>query len=117
MAVTMPPRPSRLSVTSPLVIASPRHGVGMTPPDSGRLKSRSAHCWPGVLGIVLLLNGFLTKVAFKWTIGVIALGGRPPAHLLGSIGDQAGGRPPLLVTMWGKGYRNPGGPGDEIDPD
>ena len=41
MVVTVPPRLPRLSVTSTLVVAPLRHGIGVAPPGSGRLRPRS----------------------------------------------------------------------------
>lgn len=45
-----------------------------------------------ILGIVLLLIGFLTKIPIVWTIGIIALVVGLVLILLGSIGHQVGGR-------------------------
>jgi hypothetical protein len=45
-----------------------------------------------VLGIVLLLVGFLLKVAILWTIGIVVLVIGLILLLLGSIGHAVGGR-------------------------
>jgi hypothetical protein len=45
-----------------------------------------------VLGVVLLLIGFLTKVAIIWTLGIIAVVVGAVLALLGSTGRAVGGR-------------------------
>jgi Family of unknown function (DUF6131) len=45
-----------------------------------------------VIGIVLLLLGFLLKVAILWTIGIIVLVVGLILLLLGSLGHAVGGR-------------------------
>lgn len=45
-----------------------------------------------VLGIVLLLLGFLLKVAILWTLGIILLVIGAVLMLLGSMGRAVGGR-------------------------
>lgn len=45
-----------------------------------------------ILGLILLLIGFLTKIAIVWTIGIIALVVGLILVLLGSLGHQVGGR-------------------------
>ena len=45
-----------------------------------------------VVGIVLLLLGFLLKVAILWTLGIIVLVVGLILALLGSMGRAVGGR-------------------------
>jgi hypothetical protein len=45
-----------------------------------------------VIGILLLLIGFLAKIAILWTIGIIALIAGLILLLLGSTGRAVGGR-------------------------
>lgn len=45
-----------------------------------------------ILGIVLLLLGFLLKVAILWTLGIIVLIVGVVLLLLGSMGRAVGGR-------------------------
>jgi Family of unknown function (DUF6131) len=45
-----------------------------------------------VLGILLLLIGFLAKIAILWTLGIIALVVGLILLLLGSTGRAVGGR-------------------------
>ena len=45
-----------------------------------------------VLGIILLIIGFVAKIAILWTIGIIVLVLGLIAILLGSIGHGIGGR-------------------------
>lgn len=45
-----------------------------------------------ILGIVLLVVGFLLKIAIVWTLGIIALVVGLLLVLLGSIGHAVGGR-------------------------
>ncbi len=45
-----------------------------------------------VLGILLLLIGFLAKIAIVWTLGIIALVVGLILLLLGSTGRAVGGR-------------------------
>jgi hypothetical protein len=45
-----------------------------------------------VLGIILLLIGFLAKIAIIWTLGIIALAAGLILLLLGSMGRAVGGR-------------------------
>jgi hypothetical protein len=45
-----------------------------------------------VIGIILLIIGFLAKIAIVWTIGIIVLLLGLIALLLGSIGRPVGGR-------------------------
>ncbi|MDQ2813735.1 MAG: DUF6131 family protein [Actinomycetota bacterium] len=44
------------------------------------------------LGIILLIIGFVAKIAIVWTIGIIVLVLGLIAILLGSIGHPVGGR-------------------------
>ena len=45
-----------------------------------------------VLGIVLLIIGFVAKIAILWTLGIIALLVGLILLLLGSVGRAVGGR-------------------------
>jgi len=45
-----------------------------------------------VLGVVLLIVGFLLKIAILWTIGIIVLVIGLVLFLLGSMGRAVGGR-------------------------
>ncbi len=45
-----------------------------------------------VLGIILLIIGFVAKIAIVWTIGIVVLVLGLIAVLLGSIGHAVGGR-------------------------
>ncbi len=45
-----------------------------------------------ILGIILLILGFLLHVAFVWTLGIIALIVGLILMLLGSVGHAVGGR-------------------------
>jgi Family of unknown function (DUF6131) len=45
-----------------------------------------------ILGIILLIIGFVAKIAIIWTIGIIVLVLGLIAVLLGSIGHAVGGR-------------------------
>jgi hypothetical protein len=45
-----------------------------------------------ILGIALLVIGFLTKIAIVWTLGIIALVVGLILLLLGSLGRAVGGR-------------------------
>jgi len=45
-----------------------------------------------VLGILLLLIGYLVHIAFVWTLGIIALVAGLILMLLGSTGRAVGGR-------------------------
>ncbi len=45
-----------------------------------------------VLGIILLLVGFIAKIAILWTIGIIVLVVGLVLLLLGSMGRAVGGR-------------------------
>jgi uncharacterized membrane protein HdeD (DUF308 family) len=45
-----------------------------------------------ILGLILLLVGFLTKIAIVWTIGIIVLVLGLILLILGSIGRGVGGR-------------------------
>ena len=52
-----------------------------------------------VVGIVLLLLGFLLKVAILWTLGIIVLVVGLILLLLGSIGHAVGGRRQLVAAL------------------
>jgi hypothetical protein len=45
-----------------------------------------------IVGIILLIIGFVAKIAIVWTIGIIVLVLGLIAVLLGSIGHAVGGR-------------------------
>ncbi len=45
-----------------------------------------------ILGIVLLIVGFVAKIAILWTIGIILLVVGAALVLLGSMGRAVGGR-------------------------
>jgi hypothetical protein len=45
-----------------------------------------------ILGIVLLIVGFVAKVAIVWTIGIVLLVVGAVLVLLGSMGRPVGGR-------------------------
>jgi Family of unknown function (DUF6131) len=45
-----------------------------------------------ILGIILLIIGFVAKIAIIWTIGIVVLVLGLIAILLGSIGHPVGGR-------------------------
>jgi hypothetical protein len=45
-----------------------------------------------ILGIALLIIGFLTKIAIVWTLGILALVVGLILLLLGSLGREVGGR-------------------------
>jgi hypothetical protein len=45
-----------------------------------------------ILGLILLLVGFLAKIAIVWTIGIIVLALGLILLILGSIGRGVGGR-------------------------
>ncbi len=45
-----------------------------------------------ILGIILLLIGFIAKIAILWTLGIIVLVIGLILLLLGSIGHAVGGR-------------------------
>jgi hypothetical protein len=45
-----------------------------------------------VLGIILLIIGFVAKIAILWTLGIIALVVGLILLVLGSVGHAVGGR-------------------------
>ncbi|MFD7783483.1 DUF6131 family protein [Streptomyces nojiriensis] len=45
-----------------------------------------------VVGLILLLVGFLTGISILWTIGIILLVVGAVLWILGSVGHQVGGR-------------------------
>ena len=45
-----------------------------------------------IIGIILLILGFLLKVAILWTLGIVALVIGLILLLLGAIGHEIGGR-------------------------
>ncbi len=60
-----------------------------------RLKSDDTHHKESaliILGIILLIVGFIAKVAIIWTIGIILVVVGAVLFLLGSMGRAVGGR-------------------------
>jgi len=45
-----------------------------------------------VLGVILLIIGFVAKIAIIWTLGIIAIVVGAILALLGSVGHAVGGR-------------------------
>ena len=45
-----------------------------------------------ILGIILLIIGFVAKIAIVWTIGIVVLVLGLIAALLGTLGHAVGGR-------------------------
>jgi Family of unknown function (DUF6131) len=45
-----------------------------------------------ILGIILLIIGFIAKIAILWTIGIIVLVIGLVLFLLGAVGREVGGR-------------------------
>jgi hypothetical protein len=45
-----------------------------------------------ILGVILLIIGFIAKVAIIWTIGIIVVVVGAILALLGSVGHAVGGR-------------------------
>lgn len=45
-----------------------------------------------VLGVILLIIGFVAKVAIIWTLGIIAVAVGAILALLGAVGHAVGGR-------------------------
>jgi uncharacterized membrane protein HdeD (DUF308 family) len=45
-----------------------------------------------ILGVILLIIGFITKIAIVWTIGIIAVVAGIILALLGMAGHAVGGR-------------------------
>jgi hypothetical protein len=45
-----------------------------------------------VLGVILLIIGFIAKIAIVWTIGIIVLVAGAILALLGMLGHAVGGR-------------------------
>lgn len=45
-----------------------------------------------ILGIILLIIGFLLKIAIVWTLGIVALVIGLILALLGTVGHAVGGR-------------------------
>jgi hypothetical protein len=92
--VLTPPQIMRLVVMSVLVAAASPGFPGVPPPVSSR------PCVPVtaqgvsmiILGIILLIVGFLLKLAIVWTIGIVVLAIGLILVLLGAIGRGVGGR-------------------------
>ena len=51
-----------------------------------------------ILGIILLIIGFVAKIAILWTIGIIVIVVGAILALLGMAGHAVGGRQALLLT-------------------
>ena len=62
-----------------------------------------------VLGIILLIIGFVAKIAIVWTIGIVVLVLGLIAILLGSIGHGVGGRIHNGKPAGGRGAGRRGG--------
>jgi hypothetical protein len=66
------------------------------PPDSSRPEHQALTAERElsmiILGLILLLVGFLAKIAIVWTIGIVVLALGLILLLLGSIGRGVGGR-------------------------
>lgn len=45
-----------------------------------------------ILGVILLIVGFLLKLAIVWTIGIVVLAAGLILVLLGALGREVGGR-------------------------
>ena len=45
-----------------------------------------------ILGIILLIIGFIAQIAIVWTIGIIVLAAGAILFLLGMMGHAVGGR-------------------------
>ena len=45
-----------------------------------------------ILGVILLIIGFVAKVAIIWTIGIIVVVAGAVLALLGTVGHAVGGR-------------------------
>ena len=45
-----------------------------------------------ILGVILLIVGFLLKLAIVWTIGIVVLAAGLILVLLGTLGREVGGR-------------------------
>ena len=52
-----------------------------------------------ILGIVLLIIGFVAKIAILWTIGIVVVLIGLALAVLGMVGHAVGGAPALLLTM------------------
>jgi len=64
------------------------------------VRDQQISCWPAstqrsnviILGIILLVVGFVAKIAILWTIGIIILVIGAILLLLGATGRAVGGR-------------------------
>jgi hypothetical protein len=45
-----------------------------------------------ILGVILLIIGFVTQIAIVWTIGIVAVAAGAVLALLGMVGHAVGGR-------------------------
>jgi hypothetical protein len=55
-----------------------------------------------ILGVILLIIGFVAKIAILWTIGIVVVVIGAILALLGMAGHAAGGRRPPLLTWPGR---------------
>lgn len=46
-----------------------------------------------VLGVILLIVGFITNIPILWTLGIIAIVVGAVLYIAGNAGHQVGGRP------------------------
>jgi uncharacterized membrane protein HdeD (DUF308 family) len=69
---------------------------GKTPPDSSGQDPKqplpTQEFYMIILGIILLIIGFLTKIAIVWSLGILALVIGLILLLLGAVGHAVGGR-------------------------
>jgi hypothetical protein len=63
-------------------------------PASGRTRTATALRELNliILGVILLIIGFIAKIAIVWTLGIIAIVVGAILALLGSVGRAVGGR-------------------------
>jgi uncharacterized membrane protein HdeD (DUF308 family) len=72
---------------APLAVVS----IARCPPDQPAFNNRSENTLI-VLGIILLIIGFVAKIAIIWTIGVIVIVVGAVFAVLGFAGREIGGR-------------------------
>jgi Zn-dependent membrane protease YugP len=75
----------------PLPTISFRHRLERVATGGGEYCNREV-CEVIVLGIVLLIIGFIAKIAILWTLGIILLAVGVVLVLMGSRGRAVGGR-------------------------
>lgn len=68
--------------------------LGESPPDGSRPSHSllSEESLVIILGVILLIVGFLVKIAILWTIGIAVLAVGLILALLGAVGRGVGGR-------------------------